>query len=127
MNVEFTDRRLPHELQCSTIEGGGAPLSTTIRFIQCTAEPVHLALLGSSGTYTGKISLTGGGTIQVIRQLLPRPQFSQSVARDPARGGGIDGADVLGGGDGRAPQMRIALADGAQGPVYPPLYQVCFV
>src|ERR1017187_9731486 len=53
------------------------------------------------------------------RQLLPRLQFPQSVARDPARGGGIDGADVLGGGDGRAAKMRIALADGAQGPVHP--------
>src|SRR5450759_3661104 len=89
---------------------------------------VNPALLGSPGTYTAKVSMTGGATMQAIRcQLLDRAQVALRVARDPAGGGGIDGADVLSGGDGRTAQVGIAFADGAQGPVHGLLDQVAWV
>src|ERR1019366_2693693 len=88
---------------------------------------VNPALLGSPGTYTAKVSMTGGATMQAIRcQLLDRAQFAEGVARDPVRGGGIEGADVFGGGDGGAAQVGIAFADGAQGPVHGLLSQVAW-
>src|ERR1035438_1622284 len=75
-----------------------------------------------------RINRSPGATIQVISLCLLQPsEFAKSIARDPARGGGIDGADVFGGGDGSAAEVRIALADGAQRPAHGLLDQVAWV